>query len=270
MSAVTDLWSLTWGQPHIDADHLAAAIEHEASHPDQLDFRTRLLIRDSVKALEQYWGASRTQHWLEESPNYPAIQSILQADLGPAGFPSLKERVMTHIDPEKVLEYLRTIASRVTSSTRLTIGGSIALILARQLSRATEDIDIVDEIPAPIRSQHDLLADLSKRFGLQLTHFQSHYLPSGWENRLHSLGVFGPLQVVLVDTIDIFLSKLFSHRDKDIDDLRALKPQVDLQRLTDRLLDTAAALLAQPALKKYAQDNWYMLYGQPLPERSPA
>jgi hypothetical protein len=120
-------------------------------------------------------------------------------------------------------------------------------------------------VPADIRSQHELLANLAARFGLQLTHFQSHYLPAGWEERVHTLGTFGSLHVVLVDTLDIFLSKLFSPREKDLDDLRVLKGQLDKGRVAERLLDSAAALFAEPELRKHAEGNWYVLYGEALP-----
>ena len=42
------------------------------------------------------------------------------------------------------------------------VGGSIALILPGYRERATTDIDVVDELPAEIRSQHALLDDLRK------------------------------------------------------------------------------------------------------------
>src|SRR5262249_42540960 len=133
------------------------------------------------------------------------------------------------------------------------------------LVRATEDIDVVNEVPDEIRSQHKLLNDLRKRFGLQLTHFQSHYLPSGWEKRVHGLEPFGQLQVYLVDPIDLFLSKLFSKRAKDLDDLRALAPQLDKGTIVQRLRDTTADLMAEESLRQAGEKNWYIVYGEPLP-----
>ncbi|HEY9871625.1 MAG TPA: hypothetical protein V6D08_20885, partial [Candidatus Obscuribacterales bacterium] len=54
-----DPWDLIWGQPYIDAGRLAAAIQHELASNPRPDFRTRLLIRDSSRALQSYWGQQR-------------------------------------------------------------------------------------------------------------------------------------------------------------------------------------------------------------------
>ena len=110
------------------------------------------------------------------------------------------------------------------------------MILTGYLSCATTDIDIVNEVPPEIRNQRELLAEIEKRYGLMLTHFQSHYLPSGWEKRLHDLGSFSSLQIYALDVYDIFLGKLFSKRDKDLDDLRAIEPKIDKVQLTKQLL----------------------------------
>src|SRR5205807_2577023 len=132
-------------------------------------------------------------------------------------------------------------------------------------SRHTDDIDIVNEVPAEIRSQHDLLDQLAQRYGLQLTHFQSHYLPNGWEGRVKSLGRFGRLDVFLVDPCDVFVGKLFSQRTKDLDDLRMLAPQFQRPAIEQRLRDSAGPLMADEALAQNASRNWYILYGDSLP-----
>ena len=175
---------------------------------------------------------------------------------------------MDKTDPEKVQQLLRELGSRIhlRHRLRLAIGGSIALILPGYLERSTTDIDVVNELPAEIRSQHALLEDLRKRYGLELAHFQSHYLPSGWDNRLHYLDAYGDLQVYLVDVYDVFLSKLFSVRTKDLDDLRMLLPQLDKEILTRRLKETTASMLAAEGLRKRAEQNWYILYGESLPQ----
>jgi hypothetical protein len=145
------------------------------------------------------------------------------------------------------------------------VGGSIALILPELLVRSTEDLDVVDEVPAELRAQHDLLEQLAGAYGLHLTHFQSHFLPDGWQDRLHSLEPFARLQVFLVDPHDIFLSKLFSRRHKDLDDLRTLYPLLEQETIRRRLVDHCPSLLREESLRQAAEQNWYILTGQPLP-----
>jgi hypothetical protein len=147
----------------------------------------------------------------------------------------------------------------------LDIGGSTALILAGHLRRATEDIDVVDQLPPSIRMNHELLSKLGTRFGLRLAHFQSHYLPSGWSARVRSLGRFGSIDVHLVDPLDIFVGKLFSNREKDRDDLRVLKKSLEKPAITERLQSSAKILAGEPAIRVNAERNWYILFGESLP-----
>ncbi len=128
-----------------------------------------------------------------------------------------------------------------------------SLILAGLLSRGTEDIDVVDEVPAAIRSQHELLSSLASRYGLHLAHFQSHYLPSGWQERVRSLGQFGNLAVRLIDAHDIFIGKLFSAREKDRDDLQLMSAALDKSRVAEHLKATAQTLLAEEPLCEHRQ-----------------
>ena len=120
-------------------------------------------------------------------------------------------------------------------------------------------------MPAAIRELHDLLGELAGAYGLTLTHFQSHYLPAGWRDRVRSLGRFGRLDVFLVDVYDVLAGKLTSARRKDRDDLRALAPAVDKRVLAERLRTAGAAFLAEAKLAENARQNWYIVYGEPLP-----
>jgi len=260
---VADLWGLVWGKPQVDPRALADAIERTAPQAG-LDFRTRLLIRDASDALERHWGAGRWEGWLSRSPAREAIQTIRREGLGEPGFPHLEGALMDLTDPEIVREYLRELGTALHHPTRMAIGGAIALILADRLSRATEDIDVVDEVPAELRKQHKLLEGLLQRYGLKLTHFQSHFLPSGWDRRTHSLAPFGRLQVDLVDELDIFLGKLFSAREKDRDDLRQLLRGLDRGQVLHRLQATCGSFLADANLRANAERNWYVLTGEAL------
>jgi hypothetical protein len=259
------LWNLVLGRQWVDPRDLSAAVEEQVRRRD-LDYRSRVLIRDSIKALRHYWGDERVETWLKGSPVGEEIEAISR---GPwdddRGFSSLMRRVMDVIKPDTIREYFYELSRHVRRPLRIAVGGSAALILPGYLARPTEDIDIVDEVPAEIRSQHALLAELQTRFGLELAHFQQHYLPMGWQNRLHYFDTFGELTVYLVDAHDIFLSKLFSIRTKDIDDLRALKPQLDKDTIARRLHDTCGSMLVAEPLRQRAADNWNMLYGGPLP-----
>ncbi len=260
-----DLWTLALERTHVDPHDLAEAVEAQVVSGD-LDYRTRLLIRDSLKALRHYWHEERVAEWLSRSPVGEEIEAICR---GPwecdRGFPSLMRRVMDVTRPETIREYLRQVGTQIFRPVRITIGGSVALILAGYLLRRTQDIDVVDEVPPEIRSQHKMLDELAQQYGLELGHFQRHYLPMGWENRVHTQASFGQLQVALVDVYDVFLSKLNSARDKDFDDLRTLKPQIDKEIVIRKLKDTMAPMLAVPALREKAEKNWYILYGEPLP-----
>jgi hypothetical protein len=167
--------------------------------------------------------------------------------------------------PETIKQFLRELGVNTTEPVRLEIGGSSALILQGQLNRKTEDLDVVDEVPAPIRTQHRLLEELAARYGLKTTHFQRHYLPSGWESRLHYFDTYGQLRIYLVDCYDVILSKLFSARTKDLDDIRAVVPRLDKTVLAQKLKDTAQALLTASDLRPHAEKNWFILFGDSIP-----
>lgn len=256
------LWELVWGKSQVDPERLAEALDKEAR--PGLDHRTRLLIRDSAGALRRYWGEERWSSWLAASRARGAIEAIAREQLDGTGFPYLEGALMERTDPEAVRQYLRELGAHARQPAELNIGGAVALILPGRLERATQDIDVVDEVPAELREQHGLLDTLSRRYRLNLTHFQSHYLPSGWKERRHYLDAFGPLRVYLVDEVDIFLGKLFSRREKDRDDLRLLLPAMDREELKRRLAQTCQGLLADAALREAAELNWYILAGEKL------
>jgi hypothetical protein len=92
--------------------------------------------------------------------------------------------------------------------------------------------------------------------------------PGGSERRLHSLGKFDQLTVHLVDVYDIFVGKLFSAREKDLDDLRQLREELDKERIFRRIADSAQLLLAEANLATDAIRNWKILYGEELPTHS--
>ena len=167
--------------------------------------------------------------------------------------------------PETIRQFLQEVGYAVRDPLRVHVAGSVALMLPGYLERRPDDIDLVDEVQRPIRENHALLDRLQQRYGLHLGHVQRHYFPSGWEARAHSYGMFNHLQVFLVDVYDVFLSKLFSSRDKDLDDLRLLVPQLDKETIVRRYKDTCEAFLAAPRLVEIASRNWRILFGEDLP-----
>lgn len=266
VAQATPLWSLVWGKPQVDPADLARAVSEEARKPE-LDHRTRCLIRAGPVALRDYWGSAAFDQRLGQFSERPRLRDLLEESNLEDGFPSLRERLMDKTDPEVVREFLRDLGTRIGARKpiALTIGGAIALILTGPLARSTEDIDVVDEVPAEIRKESELLDELRSRYGLRLTHFQSHDLPPGWNDRIGFPQDFGNISVRLVDPLDVFLGKLTSTRPKDLDDLRILKGGLDRDLLNDRLRRTRDRLLADDDLHAQATKNWYILFGEELP-----
>src|SRR3954468_7575306 len=260
----SELWQLAFGQPQIDPTRLAIALEQEAMHQD-LDARTRVLIRDSLEALRGHWGDERFTAWLASSRSRLRLQEIRDTELAPVGFTTLSRGLMDATKPDTIEQFLRELGTSLRQPQSIYVGGSGALILLGHLSRHTDDIDLVDEVPQSVRQEHALLDDLTARYRLRLAHFQSHYLPEGWQSHARRLGQFGQLKVSLVDALDIFVRKLFSVRTKDRDDLRVLAPQLDRNEATSRLRSSADKLLGEPQLKANAEKNWYIVYGDAFP-----
>jgi hypothetical protein len=261
-----DLWSLVrGGSPQIDPHDLAEAVVNQAAE-EPLDYRTRLLIRDSIEALRGYWGSPKTANWFSASPAADRLTAICAEGFDEVGFPSIRKRLMDKTDPETIRQYLTHLGYEMRSTIQIAVGGGCALILAGYVSRYTEDIDVVGEVPEPIRTKYQLLDELEKLHGLHMGHVQPHYFPTGWHERIHSFAVFNHLQVSLVDVYDVFLSKLFSDRLKDIGDLKVLAPQLDKETLVRKFKETCQDFLSAPRLKEYAVKNWQILFGEDLPQ----
>lgn len=263
-SAGKDLWSLVLDQPEVDPVDLVEAIEEQMRRGD-LDYRSRLLIHDSLDALSASWGKDRLLHWLQHTPERAALEEIWQRQYEEHGFPFLGKRIREATRPETVRQYFRELSQHVARPVRMEVAGAIALILPGYLTRRTEAVDVVNEVPEELRSQHALLEQLAERYGLELGHVQSHYFPKNWQQRLHSLEAFGLLQIALLDVYDVFLSKLFSARDKDFDDLRVLLPQLEKETTVRKLRETTQDMLAAAGLREKAEKNWYILTGESLP-----
>lgn len=255
-----DIWSLVRGQPWIDPGRLLSAVDEACCRPT-LNPRTRLLVRDSLDALVRRRGVAAVFDGLSPDAR-PVAERIRRTETGPVKFPHLEVRMADRTDPDVILELFRDLGRRLRQPARLVVGGSSALILVGLLERATDDIDVVDQLPDAVRTQYELLDTLAQRYGIHLAHFQSHYLPAGYAGRVRSLGRFGQLDVFLVDPLDIFVGKLFSRRDKDLDDLRVMKAGFEKAAVADRLRVAGQTLLAEPRDRANAQANWYVLFGE--------
>jgi hypothetical protein len=257
-----DLWHFVQSQHWLDPDDLFESAIHQA-HLNNNDYRTRLLIRDSLQALGQHWGEPVLLEHLKHPDATPAI-AVLHEEFERPGYPSLKHRLVKPMNPEFFDRVFRKIGDRIRKEITIPIGGSTSLILQGMLRRATEDIDIVDEVPAEIRNDHAFLELLESDSKIIIAHFQRHYLPMRWENRTQWYGVFGSLTVTLVDAHDIFLSKLFSIRSKDMLDMEIILPQLDRTIILNRLKNDCASLLSNETYRDRATNNWYILTGDRL------
>jgi Nucleotidyltransferase of unknown function (DUF6036) len=262
------LWNLL-ARPTIDPATLARAIETVIVEPN-LDWRTLQLVKEGWEALEQSIEPGSLNEYLLERTSIQ-IAEVIRARIDDDSnshrvvkFPSLKERLMPHLSPTTIRQFLRELGSAISQPATFTMGGAASLVLRGLLSRATEDVDVVDELPAEIRDEHEVLRQLSARYGLRMTHFQSHYLPPNWESRTIDFGTFGKIQVRLVDALDIIAGKVYSARPKDLDDFRALSLNLNKEELRQRVLQGSSSLASGDQSRRQAITNWYIVYGDDL------
>jgi len=261
---ILDPWKLVWGQPYIDSQTLAAAIEQDLQCNAQPDFRTRLLVRDSVVAIRSHWGHPRFTQWLAASPVGSRIRAILDEDLGKRGFPAIRRRLVDSIDSTRLGRIFEILGRGIHGPVEVHIAGSIPTLIKGLTARPTGDIDFVDEVPEEIRRQQVLLRKIETDFGLKLGHVQSHDLPAHWQNRRQWLGDFGGLRVYLVDEYDIFVSKLSSKREKHQSDLGVLALKLNKETAKHRLLADGQTFLDNPKLRPQIEENWRFIFQEPL------
>lgn len=247
---VSKLWTLVQGQSDLDPRQLAEAIRAEWPTGNS-DPRTRQLMGECFSAL-QSWNVS--------------LPAGLSSSSGETKFPSLPGRIHLVTTRDSILRFLRDVGRNLTQETKIIIGGSSSLILDQLLQRATEDVDLVDEVPEALRNLGQHLVSAQRVHNLHLAHFQSHYLPDGWEIRLCSLGYLGRLLVYRVDSLDVFVGKLFSNRERDRQDVNFLAHAFPLEQVKQRMVQAGQRLLADPKLRQCAEHNWYVLYGEELEE----
>ena len=97
LSQFLDLRRLIWGQPYIDINTLAAAIESEVQHNAHPDYRTRLLIHDAAQAIRSFWGTRKFNRWLADSPARDHLLALLDEPFAETGFPNIRGRLVDNI-----------------------------------------------------------------------------------------------------------------------------------------------------------------------------
>jgi hypothetical protein len=259
-----DSWKLVWGQPYIDCQTLAQAIEQDLEHDTEPDFRTRLLVQDVTTAIRSYWGKRKFSRWLAASTVGPRIREILKQDLGEPGFPSIERRLVASIDLTQIRQILQLLGRAIHDPVEVHIAGSIPTLIKGLTARPTADIDFVDEVPRQLRRQHAVLQKLEAEFGLKLEDVQSRYLPDHWHDRRQWFGDFGELRVYVLDEYDIFVSKLSSKKKKHQDDLRVLAMKLDSDVARSRLLTHGRAFLDNPKQRLQIEENWSFIFQEPL------
>ena len=192
------LWDLTRHPGQIDTEALAAAIEAAAAPgvDDDRDFRTCVLIRDSICALTDHWGWGKTLAWVAGPSNGAAIVQDCKTE-SERGFPSPRRRVVDTTKPEKIAEVLSEIGRVISKPTMLYVGGVAALVLNRVLARRVDAIEVVRPSPDELSGQGDWLDELERRYGLKVIQMPLNALPNGWVDRSRSIGAFGLLQCMV-------------------------------------------------------------------------
>jgi hypothetical protein len=259
-----DPWELVWGQPYIDSQTLAAAIEGDLQRNPDPDFRTKLLVRDAARAIKSFWGPKKFGRWLEGSPVGGTIGALLTENLGKVGFHFIRRRLVASVTRDQIEQILELLGHRIHGRLEINIAGSIPTLLEGLTFRPTDDIDFVNEVPPEIRKQKPAVDQIKKKFGLVLGHVQSHYLPTNWMSRRRYLGDFGGIRAYLVDPLDVFVSKLSSKQEKHRDDLRVMAPKLDREKVKQRLLVDGKAFLDDPKDRRTIEDAWRFIYREPL------
>lgn len=251
-----DLWTLVQTPGYIDEGEVLPAMRRTLAEEPEPDYRTRLLIHEALMCLQERMGRTETHERLSGIEVELLDNFERECD---RGFSSLRGRIVKAVTPQVILQMLQDLGRHIRQPTSIDVGGSCSLILNRLLVRQTDDLDIVDELPEAIRTQPLLVDELARRYGLRPTHFQSHYVPTGWRLRRRSVGRFGSLDVFTIDPIDVVTGKFFSRRTKDMDDLVALWPKLDTEAVRQRLADSTTDLRKVAGLEEEAVARWKIL-----------
>ena len=257
-----DGWSLVASRAPIPEDALIPALRRTAVLEPDRCYRTRMMVHDALDAMAARLGEAEVRRRVGDDEAGRSLAADWADEYDKEGFWSIKFRIVEPVTPDLILTMLRELGNKLRRPASINVGGSCSLILAEVLSRPTNDVDVVNELPDVIRNDHELVNFIADKYNLRPTHFASHYLPDNWEFRTRSLGRLGRLDVKVVDPIDVIAGKFFSKRQKDGKDLLAVWPRVDHDVLRDRLEFNTADLRKEQRLLDAARHNWYIFTGR--------
>ncbi|MCE7871620.1 hypothetical protein DYH09_14750, partial [bacterium CPR1] len=109
---------------------------------------------------------------------------------------------------------------------------------------------------------HSNLSKLQDEYALVLAHFQSHYLPRGWESRLTSQGASDAWKSTQWTRSTLPSG---SRRDKDRTALRVLARHFSKSEFTERPAECRNHFQDEKLIQS-AKHNWYVLFGEDLPD----
>ena len=132
-------WQLVNRGGDVSATDLLRAVAEPATGMSN-DVRTRLLVRDAARALAKVWGEPVLRRRLLLLGAPPDLLDRVNGQDDEIGFPSLEHRTMETTNPDDVLSMLREPGRAIHQPVRLSIGGSIALIMDSLIVHATEDM----------------------------------------------------------------------------------------------------------------------------------
>jgi hypothetical protein len=256
------LWLITRGRPQVDPAELSSAIVEQIEAND-LDYRSRLLIRDSLVALRDFWTPHRFSQWWDNCPVRAQIEEIAADSYDKVGFPSLRKRLRDKTPPRQVETLLRAIGACLREPCSFWVTGTAGLILHDRLQYGIDAITIVSELPEALARSRVPLEAFRAKYGLAVSSLPAHYLPPGWQERARPYAQYGKLRVWVTDPADAFVCKLFSNRIEDLCVLRIV--DVDYYVVRGRFMECCGSFLETPNLRETAERNWQILFGESLP-----
>lgn len=255
-AALDELWRMAWRYRAISPTQLTELLP--IALPAAKDERSRMLIRDAMNALrDRNQDAALRSH-----PDYALLEAIRTTEFDKVGFRTLGSRLMEPTTPAQIERFFRELGRRVRTHTVLYVAGSAVLLANRLIVRHTTYVDVINEIPASIREDHEIIDTVERATQLRLAHTASHYYPKGWRNRTSSYGVFDLLDVRFIDPIDQLVGKLFSKRDRDAQDVKDAWDGIDQNAFRDRLQRTTHELRQVERVQSNALETWYILTGE--------